>query len=134
MEATMPMISMRFIGIICFADGREKDSFVKRVILPTDMHAEHRGDGPHIPYVEVEMDDLASETALTPSKTFIRGGRTYHRFDLHGERVAIRNAGQGNGRLMVIPTFDERVPSMTLVCPDCPPNPKPECFEASPPH
>jgi hypothetical protein len=129
----MPMLSVRFIGISCFVDGRESDTFVKRLILPTDTHGMHRGDGPHIPYVEVDIEDLAPGAEIKQSKTYTRGSRTYNRYHLDAERVSIRNASQGNGRLVVIPTFEERVPSMTLVCPDCPPTPRPECFEKAPP-
>jgi hypothetical protein len=127
------MLSLRFIGISCFVDGREKDPFAKRLILPNDMHAEHRGDGAHIPYIEVDLEDLAPNVALEPSKTFTRGTRTYRRFDLDGERISVTNANRGDGRLTVVPTFEERVPSMILVCPDCPPTPRPECFESAPP-
>ncbi len=79
------------------------------------------------------MPSVAPTANVTPSATFTRGTRTFHRFDLDGERISIRNASQGNGRLVVIPTFAERVPSMTLVCPDCPPFPRKECFAAAPP-
>lgn len=133
----MSVITLRFIGICCVVEGREKDQFVKRAILPADRHGAHRNDGPHIPYVEIEASDLPKDEAVNASKTFTRGAhpltRTYHRFDLAGERVSIRNAGQGNGRLIEIPTFGERVPRMTLVCPDCPPNPRAECFDPAPP-
>lgn len=129
----MPMLSVRFLGIICFVDGRETDSFVKRVVIPPDMHASHRGGGPHIAYLEVDIEDVVRGAEVKPSKTYTRDTRTFHRFDLNGERVSIRNASQGNGRLTVVPTFEERVPAMTLVCPDCPPSPRPECFETAPP-
>jgi len=128
---------VRFIGICCFIDGREKDSFVKRAILPIDRHAGHHHHEPHVPYVEIETRDLSRGAKVVPSKEFLRGereyARSYYRFDLDGERVSLRNAGQGNGRLVVIPTFAERVPSMTLVCPGCPPNPREECFTDAPP-
>lgn len=129
----MSTLAIRFIGIICFVDGREGDSFVKRVLLPNDQHAEHRGGPAHIPYIEVDLEDLGRDSKIEPSKVYTRGGRTFHRYDVDGERISIKNAGQGNGRLVVLPPFSERIPSMTLVCPDCPPNPKSECFAPAPP-
>ena len=133
----MTMITLRFVGTCCFVDGREMDPFVKRAILPTDLRGADHKDGPHIPYVEIEADDLGKGSTVKASKTFTRGersaARSFLRFHLDGEQISIRNAGQGNGRLVVIPTFDERVPRMTLVCPECPPNPRPECFVAAPP-
>jgi hypothetical protein len=131
------MIRLQFKGMSCFVDGRETDPFAKRVILPRDRHFKEYKDDPHVPYIEIEADDLQRGAKVRPSKTYASGqglfARSFHRFDLDGERVSIRNAGQGNGRLVVVPTFDERVPRMTLVCPDCPPNPRPECFSPNPP-
>jgi hypothetical protein len=132
----MAMITVMFKGMCCFADGRATDVFAKRVILPRDREFDLHGDEPHVPYVEIEADDLLSADVVEPSKSYKRGDgvleRTYYRFDLDGERVSIRNAAQGTG-LVVVPTFDERVPKMTMVCPDCPPNPRPECFLPAPP-
>lgn len=133
----MPMFTVRFAGICCFIDGRERDTFVKRAILPADRHPSHHHHEPHIPYVEIETRDLMRGAKIAPSKEFVRGerdlARSFYRFDLVGERVSVHNAGQGNGRLVVVPTFSERVPSMTLVCPGCPPNPSEDCFSATPP-
>jgi hypothetical protein len=133
----MSMLTIHFNGMCCFLDGREADSFTKRVVLPRDMHFAEYKDDPHVPYLEIDADDLQRGATVRPSKTYARGdgatARSFHRFTLDGERVWIRNVAHGNGHLVVVPTFDERIPQMTLVCPDCPPNPRTECFLPNPP-
>jgi len=127
-------LSLRFIGISCFVDGRETDPFVKRAVLLNDAHAQHRGDSPHIPYIEVEQQDLADDLEIRPSADpYVRGTRTYVRFNLDGERISLLNATQGDGRLTIIPTYFERIPAMTVVCPDCPPTPRSDIFDEKPP-
>lgn len=132
----MAMLTLHFSGMCCFVDGRETDPFAKRVILPRDLHFAKYKDAPHVPYLEIDADDLPRGANVRPTKTYARSDgpstRSFHRFNLDGERVWIRNAAQGNG-LVVVPTFEERVPRMTLVCPDCPPNPRADCFSATPP-
>lgn len=133
----MSMLTLHFSGMCCFVDGRQNDRFAKRVVLPRDTHFAEFKDAPHVPYVEVDADDLQQGANVRPTKTYARADgpltRRFHRFNLDGERVSVRNAARGNGMLVVVPTFDERVPRMTLVCPDCPPNPSEECFSSKPP-
>jgi len=129
----MSVISIRFLGICCFIDGREKDPFTKRVILPRDRNCKSRCDDPHVPHLQVDASEVAQRTRVTPAATFKNGSRDWQRIDLDGERISIRNAVRGDGRLVEVPTFGERIPHMTLVCPDCPPYPRDECFADTPP-
>jgi len=129
----MSVITIRFLGICCFIDGRERDPFVKRVILPRDSHCKSRGDEPHIPHLQIDAADVQQRNGIAVKDTFKSGSRDCQRIDVCGERISIRNAAQGDGRLVVLPTFRERIPHMTLVCPDCPPYPRPECFVDVPP-
>jgi hypothetical protein len=138
----MGVITVRFMGICCFVAGREGDRFAKRAVLPADQHAAHHDSPPHIAYVEIEADDLADDSETAGGIPFTRSEgsevRSYRRFDLNGERVSVRNVtasrnGNGEAALVVVPTFDERVPAMTRVCPECPPQPRAECFDDAPP-
>ena len=131
----MSMITLRFKGMCCFVDGRAGDPFAKRVVLPRDQQYMTYHDEPHKAYVEFEADDVPGDIRLPVVKTATRGEgefkRVYTRIELDGHRVSIRNAA--HGQLIVVPTFEERVAKMTLVCPECPPNPRQECFSPAPP-
>lgn len=132
----MSMLTLHFKGTCCIVDGRSSDPFTKRVVMPRDTQYAALGEEPHVPYIEIEADELSDDASITPTKSYTRGegvlAVAYHRFELDGERVSVAGAAPGNG-LVVVPTFDERVPKMTLVCPDCPPTPRAECFDAAPP-
>jgi hypothetical protein len=131
----MFMLTLHFKGTCCIVDGRESDPFVKRVVMPRDTQYAALGEEPHVPYVEIEAGDLGDAT-IVPAKSYTRGegalAVAYHRFELDAERVSIANVVPGNS-LIVVPTLDERIPKMTLVCPDCPPRPRGECLDAVPP-
>ena len=47
----MSMLTLHFSGMCCFLDGRETDSFAKRVVLPRDMQFAKYKDDPRVYFV-----------------------------------------------------------------------------------
>lgn len=115
----MSTLTVRFIGICCLIDkpSRNGNGMGKRVVLPVDNRVGERFDGPHIPYIEVELVDAPRVTGrFAADKTFTRDMVAYRRFHLSGDRVSIVNQSGGTGaKLNVLSTFTERVPSLTQV-------------------
>jgi len=112
----MTTITMRFIGICCFLDTPGGG---KRVVLPVDKRANERGDGKHVPYLEVEVIDQPLVQGLFDEEwTYVRDLVTYRRYHLSGDRVRISNLVISPGAsLNQLATYSERVPALTLVTP-----------------
>ena len=134
----MPFLTVRIVGICCLLDPREKDSFKKRIVLPTD-HGMKPGGSPHIPYVEFESKDVASSANLSPEYNHVRGDVLYRRFTFKGSRrrkdawrIGIDPIDTTAG-FTVIKSFASHVPAMTEVCSVLNPHPRAKCFHAAPP-
>ncbi|HEX6096578.1 MAG TPA: hypothetical protein VF432_09660 [Thermoanaerobaculia bacterium] len=119
----MSILTVRFIGIYCvFAKPGLKDggdgNGHKRVVLPADRRFGERRDGPHIPYIELEVFDAVNpQGRFIADRQYPRDGVAYRRFHLSdGDRISIDNILPANGtKLNVLSTFTERVPSLTAV-------------------
>ncbi len=116
----MSTLTIRFAGICCFLDPRpdKKDKFQKRVVLPVDLHAHERHDGPHIPYLEIDiLDEPIVRGRFAADKLYAREAGSYHRFHLSGDRISIRNAKPPQYGLRVLSTYEERIPHLSKVTP-----------------
>jgi hypothetical protein len=117
----MSTLTIRFAGICCFLDPRpnEQDNFAKRVLLPVDNHAHDadRGDGTHIPYIELDILDRPDVKGdFISHATYSRDGVSYRRYHLSGDHITITNAAAPNPwKLNVLSTYTERVPSISKV-------------------
>jgi hypothetical protein len=117
----MSTLTVRFAGICCFMSPRpdKNDKFAKRVLLPVDKHARdaNRNDGQHIPYIEFDiLDRPAVSGRFAAQFTYARDLVSYRRYHLTGDVITITNAVPRNGgKLNVLSTYNERVPSISKV-------------------
>ena len=128
----MREITLRIIGTVCFVDGRQEDSFEKRLILPVDTIVAKPTEK-HIPYMEFPVARIKSGANLSsvyqhPIKL---GQIDYRRFELAGHVISIANV-DANVPFLVSASYADHVANMHTVAPTLDPTPRQECFALTP--
>src|SRR5687768_957365 len=114
----MSILTVRFIGIFCVIDKPSrngKGNGAKRVVLPVDSRFRDRLDGPHLPYIEVEVFDAPRISGrFADDKTYARDRVAYRRFQLSGDKITIENEDRPRrAKVNVLRSYTERVPSLS---------------------
>jgi hypothetical protein len=105
------------------------------VVLPVDGRVNERSDGAHVPYLEFDVLDEPHTTGRFAQDTmYPRDLLVYRRVHLSADRITIRNTvAPAHGKLNVLQSFEDRVPSLTALTPGLPQEVDPPLLDDAPP-
>lgn len=141
---SMPVriLTVRIAGTCCFVDPAGQQPFKKRLVLPYDNLASTPEER-HIPFIEFPDAHIEPGSEKYLSDTYVHEERVlgspepillevqYRRFELLGHTITIAGVDMTQA-LTTTNSFDNHVPSMTLVAPFLYNTPRFECFDTWP--